>query len=377
MSTVVVIGVLTSIAAQDVSAAPAKAARFHATVASTTCPVLQSATYIGSMGYVSGPGVGAYFSDVLDVTVTGPNTATIVATNIQGRTVIQNGSTYQATVDCNLESVTGPGIQYFQGTINPDGSVSGTFLDVYGDTDWFAAAPETNVVTDPAGGSASTGSTVSSDDPIQASASSVNPGTLQLGTAVNNNGATDGGFSLLGPLVKIDTPTADYNNPLTLTMTVDPSVLNGQDPATVTVFENGAPAVQWCPSTPPIDATTDPCEVNPPYVDPVTGAVTFTVLSTHASVWTLGTGCSLSVSAFLPPGHVGQHYVGSFAGCGGTQPWTFSKSGKLPKGLKLSKTGTVQGIPTIAGTYSFTVKIKDSSKKKKKTVTKVVSITVS
>ena len=44
----------------------------------------------------------------------------------------------------------------------------------------------------------------------------------------------------------------------------------------------------------------------------------------------------------------------------GTEPITWSKSGKFPSGLKLvSKTGEITGKPTKAGTYNFTVKAKN------------------
>jgi hypothetical protein len=55
----------------------------------------------------------------------------------------------------------------------------------------------------------------------------------------------------------------------------------------------------------------------------------------------------------------------SDAGChayGGTQPYTYSiSSGALPAGLTInSSTGGISGIPTTAGTASFTVKVVDS-----------------
>lgn len=47
---------------------------------------------------------------------------------------------------------------------------------------------------------------------------------------------------------------------------------------------------------------------------------------------------------------------------GGTSPYTFSiTSGTLPAGLTLSSAGVLNGTPTYAGAYSFTVQAKDSS----------------
>lgn len=46
----------------------------------------------------------------------------------------------------------------------------------------------------------------------------------------------------------------------------------------------------------------------------------------------------------------------------GTEPITWSKSGKFPSGLRLnSKTGEITGKPTKAGTYNFTVKAKNKA----------------
>ena len=48
---------------------------------------------------------------------------------------------------------------------------------------------------------------------------------------------------------------------------------------------------------------------------------------------------------------------------GGTSPFTWSVSaGTLPPGLTLgASTGLLSGTPTTAGSYSFTVKVTDSS----------------
>ncbi len=56
----------------------------------------------------------------------------------------------------------------------------------------------------------------------------------------------------------------------------------------------------------------------------------------------------------------------------------FRKHGKLPKGLKISRSGLIAGIPKKAGTYTFTVKLMDHAKPKRNRhhTTKVFSITV-
>ena len=60
---------------------------------------------------------------------------------------------------------------------------------------------------------------------------------------------------------------------------------------------------------------------------------------------------------------------------GGTSPFTWSVSaGSLPPGVTLNaSTGLLSGTPTTAGTYSFTVKVTDSSGQ---TNTEAVTLTV-
>jgi Putative Ig domain len=70
----------------------------------------------------------------------------------------------------------------------------------------------------------------------------------------------------------------------------------------------------------------------------------------------------------------GSSYSDTVYAGGGTSPasYKFSLSGKLPKGLKLSKTGTIAGTPTVAGTTAFTVKVVDGTE----TATQAESLTV-
>lgn len=68
----------------------------------------------------------------------------------------------------------------------------------------------------------------------------------------------------------------------------------------------------------------------------------------------------------LPNGSVGVSYsqnIASLVGLnGGVPPYSFSlSSGTLPTGLTLSPSGIVSGMPSGAGSSSFTILIKDSS----------------
>lgn len=47
---------------------------------------------------------------------------------------------------------------------------------------------------------------------------------------------------------------------------------------------------------------------------------------------------------------------------GGTDPFVWSIiGGSLPSGLSLTTSGTIMGTPTVAATYTFTVKVIDAN----------------
>lgn len=60
----------------------------------------------------------------------------------------------------------------------------------------------------------------------------------------------------------------------------------------------------------------------------------------------------------LPEGETGAAYVVMLE-ASGQKPITWSKSGSFPKGLKLDKYGTIAGVPTKPGTYTFTLRAKN------------------
>jgi acid phosphatase len=61
-------------------------------------------------------------------------------------------------------------------------------------------------------------------------------------------------------------------------------------------------------------------------------------------------------------GQVQVSYSATLQATGGTPPYTWSvSSGQLPTGLSISSSGAVTGIPTVAGTVSFTIQVKDNA----------------
>jgi hypothetical protein len=79
----------------------------------------------------------------------------------------------------------------------------------------------------------------------------------------------------------------------------------------------------------------------------------------------------------LKTGTVGKAYHDGIVVSKGKRPYSFTAKTKLPPGLKLDKrTGVVSGRPTRRGSYTFTVRIADSSRPKAKSVTYRFSITI-
>jgi hypothetical protein len=72
---------------------------------------------------------------------------------------------------------------------------------------------------------------------------------------------------------------------------------------------------------------------------------------------------ALQVStAQLPGGTVAGGYSSTLAAAGGSSPYSWSlASGSLPNGLTLSSAGVLSGTPSLAGSFSFSVQVKDAS----------------
>lgn len=101
------------------------------------------------------------------------------------------------------------------------------------------------------------------------------------------------------------------------------------------------------------------------------GDFSFTIQVTDAQEGTTSRQFSLSISsglaiatpALLQSGPVNSPYVIQFAATGGASPYTWSVSpgSTLPPGLTLnSGTGEMQGTPTQAGEFQFTIRVEDA-----------------
>jgi hypothetical protein len=71
----------------------------------------------------------------------------------------------------------------------------------------------------------------------------------------------------------------------------------------------------------------------------------------------------------LPTATRGSAYSVQLTASGGTAPYKWSKAGKLPKGLKLTTDGVIEGTPSdklVPGSYTVQLKVADSAKPKHK-----------
>jgi hypothetical protein len=74
------------------------------------------------------------------------------------------------------------------------------------------------------------------------------------------------------------------------------------------------------------------------------------------------TGVTSTSPATLPAAPLNLPYSYTFAAVGGNPPYTWQyAAGNLPTGLTLATTGVLSGTPTAAGTYTFTVVLRDST----------------
>jgi hypothetical protein len=104
------------------------------------------------------------------------------------------------------------------------------------------------------------------------------------------------------------------------------------------------------------------------------GTFSFTVKVTDSSSPAQSSTANLSITisasgtpvqvttSTLAGGQTGASYSATLAASGGKTPYSWSvSSGSLPTGLSLNSSGQISGTPTSAGTFSFTVKVTDSS----------------
>jgi len=99
------------------------------------------------------------------------------------------------------------------------------------------------------------------------------------------------------------------------------------------------------------------------------GPAQFLLLASDANGNQAGQVCSLAVTRGalaingcpLPDGNVGEPYFGTLTPLGGSAPYFVTTSGALPAGLQVSLDGQVIGTPATAGSYPFSVVMREGS----------------
>lgn len=149
---------------------------------------------------------------------------------------------------------------------------------------------------------------------------------------------------------------AAYSQSITMangTSTFTPTVSSGSLPPGVTLSA-GAGSSGGTLTGIPTTAGTYPFTIQVTDADSQTATQAYTVV---IAPFALGT-------TTLPNGTVNAGYSQTLAVTNGTSPYTFSvSSGTLPDGLSLTDTvnGIISGVPTTAGTYTFTIQVKDTN----------------
>ena len=244
-------------------------------------------------------------------------------------------------------------------------------------TGWVCAAPSGQSISCTNSTSPFTGGTITVNGVV--TSSSVTPAVVQSSTsAVASSSDASPATSSSAPAGTVPTaPTVTAISPTNFAagggndVKITGTGLNGAtaiEIGTAAQFTAGTPTtLVLCASSGPgcftvTSSTTLDISAMPGHV---AGAVTVQVvtLGTSASTaYTYNSGPALLFPA-PPGGEAGVSYSDQLTVTGGTSPFTWSVSaGSLPPGVTLNaSTGLLSGTPTTAGTYSFTVKVADSS----------------
>jgi hypothetical protein len=263
-----------------------------------------------------------------------------------------------------------------------------------------APDPPTNVSATAGNGSATVSFTPPANDggsPITSYTVTANDGTSQTDTQspITVTGLTNGtaytftvtatngvGTSSPSGASNSVTPTAPATAP-------DPptnvSATAGNGSATVTFTppanDGGSPITSYTVTA--NDGTTKTDTQSPTTITGLTNGTgyTFTVTAANSIGTSPPSAPSNSVTPTAPPtlavgapptfGVAGIAYSYQLTATGGTAPYTWKlATGSLPTGLKLSATkGTLTGTPTAAGSWTFSLKVTDSSTPTKQTAT--------
>jgi VCBS repeat-containing protein len=188
-------------------------------------------------------------------------------------------------------------------TYVPERDFAGIATFTYSAVDHFGAAGAPGVVTinvqmeaitaqSVAGGTVTTGTGVSADDPLQAAVTTPSAATVTIAEGVISSTALPSAFTFLNRQLNVTVLNADgteftgsVTNPLRLSFTIDASLVPAA-PATLQIFRNDVLVPDCLGATTITSLQRDPCitrrETN------ANGNVLIALLSTHASRWNMG-----------------------------------------------------------------------------------------
>jgi hypothetical protein len=221
---------------------------------------------------------------------------------------------------------------------------------------------------------------------------SISSGQLPAGLTLGTNSGTVSGTPSASGTFSFGISATDskgVTGSATFQVTVSPAVAVTITPATATVISAAsAPFTSTVTNSSNLSvtwtATLGTVSSTGLYQAPAVGVnSTATVTATSAADPTKSASATVTVTAIPPTisatfisAQAGFSYSVPLAVSGGTAPFTYAvSSGQLPAGLALSlSSGTVSGIPTTSGTFSFGVTVTDS---KSLTGTQTFQVTVS
>jgi hypothetical protein len=180
--------------------------------------------------------------------------------------------------------------------------------------------------------------------------------------------ASCGGGGNSGGASNVPPPSNPVTQPLTITNLNFPDGVQG-DPYSMTVTASGGTkpySFQVAPALPQgltLDSATGIISGTP--AGNSYNSYTFTALDANGVSVT--SQASLRINPPLTIGPAGISHVQqwnlpqvTFFASGGLSPYKYTVSGNLPPGLKISSNGSLAGVPTSTGTYTFSVGVTDS-----------------
>ena len=383
---------------------------------------LPTGLLLSSSGTISGmPSAAGSFSFALIVTdSTGQTASGLLALNIRGPLVITSTDPVTARVNSAVSvllSASGGTPPYVWApagplppglTLSPSGLLSGkpttagstiVTLSVHDSSsssqpatatlqlqvDITAALAITTTVLPPAALNTPYSATLAASGGTAPYTWAVTVGQLPTGLSLSSSGTISGMPSAAGSFAFALTVTDSNNQTASALFTLiirGPLVITSTDPVTARVnsavsvllsASGGTPPYVWAPAGPlPPGLTLSPSGLLSG--KPTTAGSAIVTLSVHDSssssqpaTATLQlqvdiTAALAITTTVLPPAALNAPYSATLAASGGTAPYTWAVTvGQLPTGLLLSSSGTISGMPSAAGSFSFALTVTDST----------------